>query len=162
MGVEVGAACVSDQVRYRQHRLADLVEWVLVLVRRALPSLRERIQLERAEVGVSMLRGRTGPRRLRCVPVRRGLACLQGKRDLGPSLETHDSLRRTGMRPRCLVFVSVSHHPSLSPWSAVLGLHPFVSVCVVRSGQLDVQRCIFNLHRRLFPIDVIRSKAQAF
>ena len=29
-------------------------------------------------------------------------------------------------------------------------------------GQLDVQRCIFNLHRRQFPIDVIRSKSQEY
>jgi hypothetical protein len=29
-------------------------------------------------------------------------------------------------------------------------------------GELDVQRCIFNLHRRQFPIDVIRSKAQEY
>ena len=29
-------------------------------------------------------------------------------------------------------------------------------------GQLDVQRTIFNLHRRLFPTDVIRSKAQEY
>ena len=29
-------------------------------------------------------------------------------------------------------------------------------------GQLDIQRTIFNLHRRLFPIDVIRSKAQEY
>ena len=27
-------------------------------------------------------------------------------------------------------------------------------------GTLDVQRCIFNLHRRMLPIDVLRSKAQ--
>ena len=29
-------------------------------------------------------------------------------------------------------------------------------------GQLDVQRTIFNLHRRLFPTDVIKSKAQEY
>ena len=29
-------------------------------------------------------------------------------------------------------------------------------------GTLDVQRCLFNLHRRLLPIDVIRSKAQEY
>ena len=29
-------------------------------------------------------------------------------------------------------------------------------------GQLDVQQTIFNLHRRLFPTDVIRSKAQEY
>ena len=123
--------------------------------------IRERIQLECVELGVSMLRRRTGSRRLRCVPVRRGFACLQSKRDLGASLALHDAVRRTEMRPlSCVRFCS--HHFSLFPCAAVLGLHPCMSVCVVRSGQLDVQRCIFNLHRRLFPIDVIRSKAQAF
>ena len=29
-------------------------------------------------------------------------------------------------------------------------------------GTLDIQRCLFNLHRRLLPIDVIRSKAQEY
>ena len=29
-------------------------------------------------------------------------------------------------------------------------------------GQLDCQQTIFNLHRRLFPTDVIRSKAQEY
>ena len=33
---------------------------------------------------------------------------------------------------------------------------------ILFGGQLDCQRTIFNLHRRLFPTDVIRSKAQEY
>ena len=33
---------------------------------------------------------------------------------------------------------------------------------ILFGGQLDVQRTIFNLHRRLFPTDVIKSKAQEY
>ena len=54
--------------------------------------------------------------------------------------------------------------PSCLPLSLILSLCVSLSTCtypIRTSGQLDVQRCLFNLHRRLFPIDVIRSKAQA-
>ena len=102
---------------------------------------------------------------MRCLSFRSRVSRLSRERRFRAQMVSQHALRRTGARPRCLLHLLSdpscdmrAPDPSTSPTPVIFDF----------PGQLDVQRCLFNLHRRRFVLDISaagrhgQNKTQAF